>query len=675
MFAGIDEVPWAQIAGACDQPQSVLFLLRKIVEGKSGDAYVWDLRSRLLAGEGKVAEVAPYLIPYLLEVVAVPELPHRALIVNTLTEIVLGESAYPYSSEQAGRSKPDYVAVARAKIVAESDRLIRLLYDKDDSVAAATAQLLAWLPEAAEASVPVLRARVESGAADSNARDTSARDAEAACIIALARLSPDGHRGWFTNMFHQAIHPDVSAAAAVGIALTDWRAEADLPAVRAATDALLDRASAFNRIHWYRYGLNVISTSFQQAERWSRALAREVLSRSGQREDQWGALLAQEAMERWRSAPAELVPLVANKVRTMVIVAPNQEDLDATEQFVEVLGLSGHAVAAHADLLATFLTGDPNYYWPAGTSPAVNALARIGDARCLPWLASAMLEHRGLVGHIDFGHALPGMTAHSDALIPVVETVLRKLDDPGWNPRWDTVRFMQGLCAWKEAAAPLASAVAARMHKHAWLALSVLGAIGPAAMEAEPLVRALLDEDGHDYDEEQELAAWALWRITGEPGRAVEIWTNAIVGDHHATRRIAPLLTQLGPAAASAAPYLRSLLDDIEPDDHRSVGIARTLWAVTGNAAGLIPPLVAAVEKRPLDDEWFGMPPDGLQAIETLGWIGAAAAEAIPALHSIAHGPTRVTAGDVWLDECYQEAARAALSAVQGDKTPKTPYR
>ncbi|MEV4891959.1 hypothetical protein AB0K48_21505 [Nonomuraea sp. NPDC055795] len=72
---------------------------------------------------------------------------------------------------------------------------------------------------------------------------------------------------------------------------------------------------------------------------------------------------------------------------------------------------------------------------------------------------------------------------------------------------------------------------------------------------------------------------------------------------------------------AGAVPRLRALLDD-EVHGFRwdRVGIARALWAITGDPDGLVEPLLAAITVRPLPDGTLPSSSEGLRAVEGLGW-------------------------------------------------------
>ncbi|MBB5075257.1 hypothetical protein [Nonomuraea endophytica] len=342
--------------------------------------------------------------------------------------------------------------------------------------------------------------------------------------------------------------------------------------------------------------------AFQESEKWHRALAVELATR--ERLKGWGQIEVKDAVLRWRTAARELVPILVDR-------APETYPGDFPG-LVEIVAEAGEVSAEQADFLA---------------------------------------------------EAVRAMAPHADRLLTGLDAFLRGPELRG-NRGFDLVEVIYALVDWGEAAAPLLPALTTKFPRYGYsiIVLPLLGAIGPAAAEAVPHVRGVLDDESERPD-----AAWALWRITGDPGDVVAIITARLAESGHSARDLAPLLEDLGPVAAGAAPRLRALLDD-EVDGFRwdRVGIARALWAITGDADGLVEPLLAAVTVRPLPDDTITYPSEGLRAVEALGWLGKAAAEAVPALQTIASGPARVTHWDAHLDDRYRRAAAEALGRIEG---------
>lgn len=271
-----------------------------------------------------------------------------------------------------------------------------------------------------------------------------------------------------------------------------------------------------------------------------------------------------------------------------------------------------------------------------------------------------MADKYGHAKHLDLEDIIPAMVRHADALMPALQTFF----GPTIRGGLQSVSCMDALVSWGAAAAPLVpTLLACFAEMHPSTALPLLAAIGPAAADAVPHVRALLDEEHYQGE-----AAWVLWRITGDAGDAPAVLAGHIACfGAHAAADAAPLLEEFGPAAAIAVPVLRQHFHDAEAGHlYDRVAIARALWAITGETEGLITPLLDAITTRPLHDRGHRRPASELRAVEALGMIGPAAAESVPALQLIAHCRGRVTDRDVWADELYQRTAHRALTALMG---------
>ncbi|MBT2233178.1 hypothetical protein [Nonomuraea sp. NEAU-A123] len=667
MLEGVDEVPWVGLGYWSGGQDVVPDLLREIAAAPSGtrvESPVWRLRHGLFKDieSREVFGAAPYLVPYLVEVTRIARQPHRGLVVDLMVDIADAQPHRDSFRDPAAGPEPDHATLARAAMVGRVDALVRLLHDVSPKVVMAVARLLACLPEAAPRSLPALRARAEKGA-------RPAGDAGAvACVLAVAWLAAAEHAEWFAVLLDTAAaHRDLRATAAAGLALADPIAEPDRDAViRLIADAQADPDSALQRIRWHGDGVTPISSALLRAEHWQRAVARDLLIRPGQQEIDQALQSAQEAIRHWRAASAELLPMVADRVPDLASAAPSsrrRRRLGQQDPLVNAVGLiadSGQAAAAYADLLAAMLTGDPTEPWPDVAVPAVEGLARLGDRRCVPWFAAAFLDEYGHVKHLNVRQLIPAMVVHADALMPALRTFLGPSQRSGGMTFGDC---LDALVSWGAAAAPLVPAIAARVSPmYLSVALPLFGAIGPTAADVEPQVRAMLDDeqDGHE-------AAWALWRLTGEPGQAPTLLAGHLARyGGHAACDAAPMLEQFGPAAAIAVPVLREHFHDAEHGHlYDRVAIARALWAITGDSEGLVTPLLEAITARPLPVWGFRRPTSELLAVEALGMMGPAAAEAVPALESIAYGRARVTDRDAWADERYQHAAQRALASIK----------
>ncbi|MFD1535686.1 hypothetical protein [Nonomuraea guangzhouensis] len=665
MLEGVDEVPWGRLGYWSGGPDAVPGLLREVAAAPSGtrvESPVWRLRDGLFNGiaSREVLDAAPYLVPYLVEVTGIARQPHRGLVVDLMVDIAEAQSHRDVFRDPAAGPEPDHAALARAAMVDRVEAIVRLLDDVSPKVVVEAARLLACLPEAAPRSLPPLRARAEKGV-------RPAGDAGAvACVLAVAWLAAVDHASWFAALLDTtAAHRDLRATAAAGLVLADPTAKPDNNAVIMLADVQADPGSALQRMRWHGDGITPISSALLRAEHWQQAVARKLLGHPGQQEIDQALHSALEAICYWRTAPAELLPIVAARAGDLASAAPSSRrrrrlgQEDPLVSAVRLIAESGQAAAAYADLLAAMLTGDPAEPWPDVAAPAVEGLARLGDGRCVPWLAAALLKEYGNVRQLNIREMIPAMASHTDALIPALRTFLSPSQRHGGM---EFVDCLDALISWGAAAAPLVPAITARVSPmYLSVALPLFGAIGPAAADVEPQVRAMLDDDhaGHE-------AAWALWRITGEPGQAPALLAEHLAryGGHNAGDT-APMLEQLGPAAEIAVPVLREQFHDAEHGHlYDRVAIARALWAITGDSEGLVAPLLEAITARPLPAWGLRRPASELLAVEALGMMGRAAVGAVPALETIAYGKARVTDRDVWADEHYQHAAQRALTSI-----------
>ncbi|MEU1724752.1 hypothetical protein [Nonomuraea sp. NPDC005692] len=662
MFEAVDEVPWARLGSWRDGPDAVPDLLREIAAAPSGtrvESPVERLRYGLFNDIAchEVYAAAPYLVPYLMELARVARQPHRGLILDLMTVMAKAQPHRNVFRDPAAGPEPDHAALARAAMVDHVGTLVQLLDDVSPKVVAKAARLLACLPEAAPLSVPALRVRAEKG---------MRRPGEAgavACVLAVAWLAAADHATWFNSLLSDpSAHRDLRAIAAAGLALSDPTAEPDDDAlIKLMADAHADAGSVLERFEWHGRGITPLNTALMGAERWQREVTRDLLLRPGHQAVDRGLHSAREAIWHWRAAPAELLPLLADLARDLASVSrPKNSQQDALRYAVQLIAGSGQAAAAHADVLAAMLTGDPAEPWPEAAAPAVEGLAMLGDGRCIPWLAAAFQDRHGHVKHLNVRDMIPALVVQADALIPALKRYLGPSDT---NGTMQYVDCCDALISWGAAAAPLAPAIASRLAPmYLSVVLPLFGAMGPAAADVEPQIRALLDDE-----RDQHKAAWALWRITGAPGQAPTLLTEHLERcGGRAAGDVAPMLEQLGPAASIAAPVLYEHFHDAEHGHlYDRVAIARALLAITGDSEGLVTPLLEAITARPLSDQghrWA--PPSELLAVEALGRIGSAADAAVPALEAIASGRARVTDCDVWADDHYQQAARHALAAI-----------
>jgi hypothetical protein len=121
------------------------------------------------------------------------------------------------------------------------------------------------------------------------------------------------------------------------------------------------------------------------------------------------------------------------------------------------------------------------------------------------------------------------------------------------------------------------------------LALRTLGAFGPAAREAAPLIRRLLHSDAYAV-----AAAEACWEVERDAGAVLPVLLRALERDGRAA---AEVLERLGPEARPAVPALRDLAGSGRLWDRTAAGCA--LARTTGDVTPVAPVLRAAWEENP----------------------------------------------------------------------------
>ncbi|MFJ9453712.1 HEAT repeat domain-containing protein [Kitasatospora sp. NPDC101447] len=377
-------------------------------------------------------------------------------------------------------------------------------------------------------------------------------------------------------------------------------------------------------------------------------------------------------LSRWRSAVPAVLPAVAARL--------DDPDTEVRFRSVELLACLGSAAADHADAVAALLDDTATRSTRAGEAvreAAVWALARIGDPRCVPAVvdlvtAGGRATAFGAAGvhHARFGThhypQLPGihellapLREHADALLPSIRAHLRgsapTLARPlcevlaGWGPAAaPAVPELLGLLADDATWAPAATALAGIRQPAGEEALALLRARTTAAAGSNAAGTIAAGADA-------ELAAWAYWRLGGEPGPALAVLGPAATDG----RFVGPALRKLADLGPHAAPYrdrLRALVAD--PYDWVSVEAAHALWAATGDTDTAVPALFDACRNLRAGTYYPAM----LQAVRHLTRIGPAARPAAAVLAEALTRDERLSTSGAWRAFVDDETIRAAVT-------------
>ncbi|MFF2198716.1 hypothetical protein ACFVXK_38005, partial [Streptomyces sp. NPDC058157] len=175
---------------------------------------------------------------------------------------------------------------------------------------------------------------------------------------------------------------------------------------------------------------------------------------------------------------------------------------------------------------------------------------------------------------------------------------------------------------------------------------------------AGPLTALVTADPGpgrHPWHGGAQTAAWAYWRVTGDPEPALRVCGAAARAG--LGQPVLRHLADLGPRAARYADAVRPLLTC--PGEWSRVGAAEAWWRITGDA----PPAVAALlpELAPLTRH--SATPLVRRTVRVLGAIGAPAAAALPALHEVVSSPRRYDG--IRADEELLRVTREALGAIE----------
>ncbi|MEU3669150.1 hypothetical protein [Streptomyces virginiae] len=311
------------------------------------------------------------------------------------------------------------------------------------------------------------------------------------------------------------------------------------------------------------------------------------------------------------------------------------------------------AVAAHADLIAESLGHGSAYTDRLLTL----ALAGMGDLRALPALQRVADDNR-LPSDRPRARILAVLPAAE--LLPVVLPVLRQ------NPEQhdSTTALLELLALWGPASEPAVSEMIRFLGTaDTYDALRVLGRIGPpAAAAADRLAAYATGRDPGARRPHTRVAAWAHWKVTGDPTLALDVCGTA-VRSGTASHGL-PFLADLGPLAAAHADAVRRLMES--PGAWTRTYAAHAYWRITGDPGPAIPVLLAEA-----DPAWAGDPAMPVrEAVRILGKIGAPAVSAAPLLRRILAQEERLSRPwrgvRILADQAYVRTLTEALEGIDG---------
>ncbi|MET9430488.1 MULTISPECIES: PBS lyase [unclassified Streptomyces] len=638
MFTGIDEVDWASLGHAYGPADDVPALLRGLASDDPAEREAaLDGMYGTVHHQGDVYDSTLACIPFLLELVASPEVQDRGCIIELLTSIGgidLGgddELAALDPEDEEFEDAANY-AMASAAVAAGSDVFLGLLGDGDREVRLAAPGALASLHGDPARVLLLVRERLTVET------DTEVRLAlvEAVGRIALRYESlRDETAEWLAWLTDAAQDPALRLASLAQLARC---APARLPSdvVARVTGLLAElrrvprtepalevkpvlevkpalEVEPFGRPLWSPAPAGYVREGCDEqgagcGTAWADDLLRTLHCALDDRVDDriglvtyqlrspdWGqradaVWMCGGLVQTWRGAYDEVVRLVGAQ-----LTDPEPRLRTAAAAWLE--GLFELARPA-ADALAARVAADPAPWQPervggpAWLGSALLALTRAGDARAVPALACA-LDEPELNVHLMY--AVPHLGEAAAPLAPPLRRRLAglPLDDrlsEQAGPLLLALAHLRAVEALPEVLRVLRGAPAFRREWVVESALRAVAAFGPAAREAAEDLRALLGDGSAGL---VSMAARALWAVDGDAGPVLpRLRTLLRAPDAHERREAAWAVGAIGGAARAAAPELRACLT--APDLWLRVDAAVALCRVTGDVQEALPVLVAA---------------------------------------------------------------------------------
>lgn len=652
MWEGLEAVDWAVLKHNYGSAEDVPGLLRRCEGPDPEDAEeaADELLNLLFHQGGWICPAATAALPFLLGLAAAPRVPSRL----TLLELV-------------------------ARLAAEAGKVAERFLDPGWSPAweRALPKVLALLadsePEIRRGAVGVLGACTSPGTLLLPAL-LSCRQAESDPVTRLdlvlalgeaVRREPAGDRldeaGTLLTTLLDSPEPQLRLAAIHALApgdpaLATRRLELVLDAVRDPSVDLWRRTST-------------LECGVQGVQHWTAALypgsspvfTLGLLAGHPDEEQRIGALAqAGGLLSRWRSPAEALLPAVVARLDDPVT--------EVRYRAAELLACLGPAAAGHADAVAGLLDDTAARTTRTGETvaeAALWALARMNDPRCLPGLAERLTAARSgfasAEAHAGGDFHFPALPAlhevlirlpdHAEQLLPVVREQLSTATD---------VRRLQHLCKALAAWGPAAKAAVPQLldlleDDQRWTpAATALAGIGPAGNGGRDLLLARSTAADGDATADAELAAWAYWKVGGEPEPALAVLGPAATEGrfpHPALRKLA----DLGPHAADFADKIRTMTG--ARDSWTRVEAAHALWAATGDTENTVPVLLEVV-REPADGTYL---PVMLAAVRHLARMAQAARPAVPLLRDIPASDRRLHYFGGWRAFTEDESIRTAV--------------
>ncbi|MFG2429672.1 HEAT repeat domain-containing protein [Streptomyces sp. NPDC048590] len=649
MWAEVDLIDWAALRHNYGSAEDVPGLLRRCAGPNPEDAEraADDLLNHLLHQGGWICSAAPAALPFLLRLAATPDVPSRRALLELVSRLAF----------EAARVAEKWVDPGWPSAWERALPEVLVLLDAPDpEIRRAAADVIGSGRSPGELTLPALLRCWR-------AEDDPATRLDLVLALGHAVLQePTGEHGPGVRTLLRGLLD--APEAQIRLAAVHAIAPAD-PALPVQQLGLLLEAVRDPSVELWQH-TSAVEAGVQGVHHWTAALLTGpspsfvlgLLDDHPDVEQRIGALArAGGLLAQWRSPATAVLPRLVARL----------DDPAAEVRFraVELLACLGPAAAAHSDEVAA-LVGDTEARTTRRretvTEAALWALARMNDPRCVPGLIDAAARPRS--GFASNSAHYPSADWHH-AVLPALHEVISHLPDhaglllPMICGRLDSARddhvlsaYCQVLADWGPASAAAVPQLLGLLEDdRTWTAAAgALAGIGRAGNGAAELLLARSAVGA----EHTELAAWAYWKVGGEPGPALEALGRTVVGKGF-TRPALQMLADLGSHAGHHADRLRTMTSDTEP--WTRVEAAHALWAVTGDTESTVPALITAVRGL-AEGTWL---PVMLPAVRYLARIGRAARPAAELLRGVPTLDQRLRSSGGWRGFVQDESVRTAV--------------
>ncbi|WP_327709732.1 HEAT repeat domain-containing protein [Streptomyces sp. NBC_00464] len=654
MWVGMDAVDWAGLQHNYGSAEGIPGLLRRCggLDPEDAEDASSELLNLLFHQGGWICSAASAALPFIMRLAAAPQVPSRCALLELVAVL----------ASEAGRVEARFLDSGWVPAWEQAlPELLGLLDDPEPEIRRAAADVLGGCDSPGEAVLPAVLRCWEAE------EDLATRLELVLCLGQAALRAPvGGHGAAALDVLHgllDAPHAQIRLAAVHALTPNDpglpaRRLDLILEAVRDPTVELWRHTSSLQTgvlgVHYWTAGLFTGPAP---------TFTLGLLADHHDDEQRIGALAqAGTLLSQWHSPTDALLPRLVARL--------DDPHTEVRFRAAELLACLGPAATAHADEVAALLSDTAartRHTRQTVGEAALWALARMNDPRCLPGLIELIAGARS--GFASASAHYPATDLHHVTL-PALHEVLGHLPDhaepllPSICGRLDTAtddRLLNRLCDVLADWGPVAEAAVPQLtglleDDRTWMAgATALAGIGSAGNEA----RELLLSRSRDAGPHAELAAWAYWRVGGEPGPALEALGHSIE-ERSFFRPALRKLAGLGPHAAPYADRLRALTADTDP--WTRVEAAHALWAATGDTETAAPALTTAVT----DLAEGAYLPVMLPALDHLAKLGHAARPAAHLLREVPAREQRLRTSGGWRgfvqDEDIRTAVRELLS-------------